>query len=46
MEETARGLRVMEIAASRRGPLKLQTPLQTLANLMASRIYNADLIAR
>jgi hypothetical protein len=46
MEEMARGLRVMEITASRRGPLKLQTPLLTLADFIASGVYNADLIAR
>src|SRR5215831_400144 len=46
MEETARGLRVTEIATRRRGPLKLQTLLQTLTDFMASGVYNADLIAR
>jgi hypothetical protein len=46
MEEMARGLRVTEIAPSRRGALKLQTPLLTLADFMASGVYNTDLIAR
>src|SRR5262249_15865515 len=46
MEETARGFRIMEITAGRRGPLKLQASLLALADFMASGIDNADLIAR
>src|SRR5215467_985942 len=46
MKETARSLRITEIAARRRGSLKLQTPLLTLADFMTRGIYNADLVAR